>query len=370
MSVTKEINDKTRSIEEVLSSFKFDGGVEKYYAYGNGHINDTFKVECENKNYILQRINTDTFKDPVSLIENIKLVTQHVQKKNESLGLKDVQTLTLIELNTGGYLYKDSTGYYWRAYDFVENTVSYDLVEKPEHFYESAVAFGRFQASLSDFDPSQLVETIPDFHNTPNRVRLLKEAIELDPQSRLKLVQEEVAFVLEREAFTSKFTELYEEGTLKKRVTHNDTKLNNVLLNAETGSAVCVIDLDTVMPGFVLDDFGDSIRFGANTALEDEKDLTKVRFDMNLFDVYIEGFLKGAGDSITDLEISLFPESAKMMTLECGIRFLTDYLMGDTYFKTQYDEHNLVRCRTQFKLIKEMEDHWSEMEKITSKYMQ
>lgn len=358
-------------IEEAIASFRFEGELLNWIPYGNGHINDTFKVSFTEKNYLLQRINTDTFTEPELLMRNIKLVTSHIYDKIKKEGgdtergvLKLIPTKEKSEI-----LYQDSNGYYWRAYDFIEDAISYDLVEKEEHFYQSAVAFGQFQSYLMDFDAEQLHETIPDFHNTPVRYQQLMEAIKNDSHHRVQYVQKEIEFVQKREEFTHLFMNYLKEGKLERKVTHNDTKLNNVLIDAETDKAVCVIDLDTVMPGLALDDFGDSIRFGASTALEDEPDLNKVDIDLNLYDRYIKGFLEGAKGSITDFEIEHFPEAAKMLTLECGIRFLTDYLQGDEYFKTTYSEHNLVRARTQFKLVQEMELKWDKMEAITKKYL-
>ncbi|CAM3624125.1 phosphotransferase enzyme family protein [Erysipelothrix urinaevulpis] len=364
------IKEETR-VQNAIDAFNFQGEQLAWIPYGNGHINDTYKVDFSEKNYILQRINHHTFKDPESLVKNIEYVTKHIKEKMPEGSNFDREVLQLISLkNDNSYLFNDEYGNYWRAYLFVEDSVSFDQVENKEQFYESAYAFGLFQYYLSDFDATVLSETIKDFHNTPVRLQNLKDAIEKDPLDRLKNVEEEVNFALERSEFTHLFTQLFQEGTLKKRVTHNDTKLNNVLLDKDNHKALCVIDLDTVMPGFVLDDFGDSIRFGASTGLEDEKDLSKITIDLDLYEAYIQGFLKGAQNKIENTEIELFPEASKMMTLECGMRFLTDYLLGDTYFKTHYDDHNLVRTRTQFKLVAEMENQWEQMKTITHKYLQ
>lgn len=363
------INTDKEHVDRVIKAFDFKGDVIDYCPYGSGHINDTFKVKCENANYILQRINSDTFNNPAELMKNIELVTQHIKNKMSPESDIDREVLQLIRLvNSDEYLYIDGDNY-WRAYLFIEDSLSFDIVSDDNVFYQSGYAFGEFQYYLKDFESSLLTETIKDFHNTPERLVNLKKAIELNPCDRVKDVQKEIDFALEREPFTNLFVDLYNEGKLKKKVTHNDTKLNNVLFDDKTKKAICVIDLDTVMPGFVLDDFGDSIRFGASTALEDEKDLDKVSISLNLFDKYISGFLEGSRNTIETHEIELFPEASKMMTLECGMRFLTDYIMGDVYFKTGYPDHNLDRTRTQFKLVSDMESKWEQMKSISGKYL-
>lgn len=354
---------------ELIEAFQFEGELLSYKPYGSGHINDTFYFEFTNDKYILQRINTDIFTKPYELMENIEGVTLFLKEKIiEDGGNPDRETLNIILTKDGKNVYKDSEGHYWRTYDFVDDAYSYDLVESPEDFYQSGVAFGTFQYRLADFPIEKLNFTIENFHHTPKRYQTFLKAVEQDVVGRAKYVTEEIEAIKEQAEFVNILWDLHAEGKLPLRVTHNDTKLNNVLFDKVSKQAICVVDLDTVMPGFSLDDFGDAIRFGASTALEDEKDLDKVRFDIDLFDVYIEGFLKGANGSLTDLEIDLFPEGAKMMTLECAIRFLTDYLEGDTYFKTAYDDHNLVRTRTQIKLVQEMDRQWDEMKKVVKKH--
>ena len=320
-------------INEALNAFKFEGKYISHTRYGNGHINDTFLVVTDSEKYILQRINHYTFKDPEALMENIKNVTEFIAKQVKARqGDTKREVLTLINTLDEQVLFQDSIGSYWRAYLFIDEAITYDLVENPEDFYQSALAFGKFQRDLAAFPAEKLHETIPKFHHTPNRLLALKEAILEDPKDRVKDVQAEIDFILQREAFTSLFIDLHEEGKLEKKVTHNDTKLNNVMIDINTNEAICVIDLDTVMPGFSLDDYGDSIRFGASTALEDERDLSKVDFDLELFELYTKGYIEGSENTLTDLEISLFPSAAKMLTLECGIRFLTDHILGDHYF--------------------------------------
>ena len=238
----------------------------------------------------------------------------------------------------------------------------------PKLFYETGNAFGRFQQMLSDFPSASLFETIPDFHNTPLRYQALLQAVQADPKGRLKNVSDEMAFFLDHADDYGVAERMKASGELPLRVTHNDTKLNNIMIDDKTGEGICVIDLDTIMPGLSIFDFGDSIRFGANHSAEDERDLSKVNFDLPLFDIYTKGFLEGAAGTLTDAEKEYLPWGAKLMTLECGIRFLTDYLEGDTYFKIHRDGQNLDRCRTQFKLVRDMEARWDEMAAVVKKY--
>ena len=251
---------------------------------------------------------------------------------------------------------------------FVEGTVCLQAVEDPEQFYQSAVAFGNFQRLLAGYDASTLHETIAKFHDTRNRFANFKKALEADACGRARDVQPEIDFVLAREKDCAVLMDQLEAGKLPLRVTHNDTKLNNILMDKKTGTGICVIDLDTVMPGLALNDFGDSIRFGANHCAEDEKDLSKVNFDLDLFEIYTKGFLEAAGDALTAAEKENLPWGAKLMTLECGIRFLTDYLEGDHYFRVHREGQNLDRCRTQFKLVSDMEANWDKMSAIVAKY--
>ena len=253
-------------------------------------------------------------------------------------------------------------------YPFIEGTVCLQSVDKPEQFYESAKAFGHFQRLLSGYDASTLHETIAKFHDTRNRFANFKKALDADACGRAKDVQAEIDFVLAREKDCAVLMDLLEAGKLPLRVTHNDTKLNNILMDKATGTGICVIDLDTVMPGLALNDYGDSIRFGANHSAEDEKDLSKVNFDIELYEIYTKGFMEAAGDALTPAEKEYLPWGAKLMTLECGIRFLTDYLEGDHYFRVHREGQNLDRCRTQFKLVSDMENCWEQMKAIAAKY--
>ncbi|MCY1713825.1 phosphotransferase enzyme family protein [Caproiciproducens galactitolivorans] len=360
-------------LPSIVKKFQFEGQFVGLLPYGSGHINDTysvvFQMEERVNRYILQRINTNVFCDPVELMENVVSVTRYLYNAIEKAGGDPKrETLNLIPTEDGSYYFEDGDGGFWRAYLFIENTVTLQQTRNKEDFYESARSFGRFQLLLAGYPAETLHETIPLFHNTPNRIFQFKEALKADGKGRAAGVQKEIDFVMEREEFTHTLVDLQAQGKLPLRVTHNDTKLNNVLIDADTGLGICVIDLDTVMPGLSLNDFGDSIRFGASTAAEDEPDLSKVHFDLDLFEAYTKGYLEVAGTVLTDAEIDNLPVGAKMLTLECGIRFLTDYLAGDVYFKTDRPDQNLDRARTQFKLVKDMEEKWDAMFEIVKKH--
>lgn len=337
-------------------------------SHGNGHINDTFLVETQDKwnlkKYILQKVNSNVFKKPEQVIENIVKVTGFLKVRADS----EREVLSLIPTKDGNTYFKDDIGDVWRMYNFIDNAICLDIVDDEQDFYECAFAFGKFQRDLSHFPADTLYETIPNFHNTPVRFGAFLSAVTADKCNRANGVKDEIDFVISRQDFYSTLIDAEHKGELPLRVTHNDTKSNNVMLDATTRKALCVIDLDTVMPGYSVTDFGDAIRFGASTAAEDEKDLNKVHFSIKLYKSYLKGFLDGCGGKLKKSEIMLLPEGAKMMTIECGMRFLADYLSGDTYFKTGYPEHNLVRAKTQFKLVKEMEEHWAEMKEAVSKY--
>jgi N-acetylhexosamine 1-kinase len=300
----------------------------------------------------MQKMNTNVFPDPDNLMRNICGVTEHLKANG-------IETLDVIPTRAGESFLKEEECY--RVYAFIENTVTYQKVTDAKVFYNSGKAFGEFQNYLSEFDASKLTETIARFHDTPKRFNDFKAALDADKLDRAKECQKEIQFILERENTYGKAVEGLKNGTLPLRVTHNDTKLNNILMDAETNEARAVIDLDTIMPGSMLYDFGDSIRFGASTAAEDEKDLDKVHFDINLYKAYADGYCGAVKSSITQAEKELLPYGAYLMTIECGMRFLTDYLSGDTYFSTKYEGHNLVRCRTQLKLANEMEKSFDEM---------
>lgn len=346
----------------IAEKFSVEGEIKSVTPYGNGHINDTFLVEADKK-YILQRINDYVFQKPLEVISNIEKVLAHI-----SGNLSDKrESLTFVKAKDGKNYVLDESGC-WRMYDFINDAFSPETVESTEEFYRCGYAFGNFQRKLADFPAEQLNETIPDFHNTPKRFARFIQVVTEDKLDRVKNALPEIQFAREHESLCRELYDAFYAGKLPLRVTHNDTKCNNIMLDKETKNPLCVIDLDTVMPGFSVNDFGDSIRFGAATAAEDETDTDKMTIDLDLFEAFTKGFAEGAGGLLTKTEMELLPVGAKMMTFECGMRFLTDYLEGNVYFKTKYDEHNLVRCRTQFKLLSEMEKHWDEMVKINAKY--
>ncbi len=356
-------------ITNAIKNFDLCGNPRGCIPYGNGHINDTFLVVCDGENgiqhkYVLQSVNNNVFKKPEQVMENIEKVTEYLRK----IVANPREVLTLARTLNDSTYYKDKDGRCWRLYDYVTDSVCLEPPVEPEDFYQCAVAFGKFQRYLTDFPAETLYETIPDFHNTPKRYENFLKAVEEDKCGRASGVKEEIEFIKARKEFYSVLLDSYKEGKLPLRVSHNDTKSNNVMLDEKTHEALCVIDLDTIMPGFSVTDFGDAIRFGASTATEDEKDLSKVSMDIEMFRIYTKGFLEGTGGELPDAEVMLLPEGAKMMTIECGMRFLTDYLEGDTYFKTAYSDHNLDRCRTQLKLVADMEAKWDEMKAIVKEY--
>ncbi|MCM1174618.1 MAG: aminoglycoside phosphotransferase family protein [Blautia sp.] len=361
-------------IEEAAAQFAAEGTLAEQRHYGNGHINDTFLLVYEmpggaKKQYILQRMNHDIFKRPRQLMENIVNVTEYLRERILSQGGEpERETLNVIKTHDGENYYRDDGGNYWRMFLFIERTICLEKVESAKDFYDSAVAFGNFQRMLADYPAEKLHETIPNFHNTPSRFLDFQKAVKEDKMGRAASVKEEIAFALAREKDTSILTTLLADGKLPLRVTHNDTKLNNILFDAESRKALCIIDLDTVMPGLSHYDFGDSIRFGACTGEEDEKDLSRIELDLSLYEVFTKGYLEGCGGRLTDKEIEMLPMGAKLMTYECGIRFLADYLEGDVYFKVHRDGHNLDRARTQFRLVADMEAKWDEMQAIVEKY--
>ncbi len=363
------------NIIKIVEKFKFKGKFIKAEPFGFGHINSTFVAYFEEedssvKRYIIQKINTNIFKSPENLMENIENVTNHLKNKVISYGGNpNRETLIIVKTNDGKSFYKNESGECFRAYIFIENAKTYQLVENPNHFYNSGKAFGKFQEYLSDFPADNLYETIQDFHNTAKRYETFLEAVKNNIKDRAAEVQEEIQFVMDRAEDTRVLVDLLNENKLPLRVTHNDTKFNNVMIDDITGEGICVIDLDTVMPGSALFDFGDSIRSGATTAEEDDPRLSNVSLSLELFESFTRGFLESAGKSLTELEIENLPFSAKLLTFECGMRFLTDYLNGDTYFRIHREKHNLDRARNQFKLVQDMEEKLEEMKLIVAKYI-
>lgn len=347
--------------ETAITHFCTDGAPVSCKEFGHGHINSTYMVNTDNGHrYILQCINQYVFTDPKAVMENVGAVVSYLRERVED----PKEVLNFLVSDTDTYYHVDESGEYWRCYEFADG-ICLEAPESDQDFYESAIAFGRFQELLKEFPAETLHETIPMFHNTVNRYRLFRQALQADRVGRAASVKEEIAFITEREEEAGTLVRLLECGQLPLRVTHNDTKLNNVLLDGKTRKAMCVLDLDTVMPGSSLYDFGDSIRFGAATAAEDEPDLSKMEMNLNLFRVYTAGYL-AACRSLTKKETELLPLGAKIITLELAVRFLTDYLDGDRYFKTEYPEHNLVRARTQLKLVADMEAKWEQMQNIVA----
>ncbi len=360
-------------LREVLDAFAFPATLLGAVHYGQGHINDTFCVVCQPQEgdcvrFILQGLSSAAFPHPEELMENFVGITAFLREKILSAGGDPLrETLSVVKTRDGKNFYTDSAGQVWRLMPFVENTDCFQSAT-PELFEASARTFGRFQYMLQGYPAETLHETIVKFHDTENRYEKFIAALEADKLNRARDVQAEIQFVLDRKADCSVALQALRDGKLPLRVTHNDTKLNNILIDRDTHEGICVIDLDTTMPGLSINDFGDSIRFGANHAKEDEKDLSKVNFDMELYEAYTRGFLEGAQGSLTEEELRYLPWGARLMTLECGIRFLTDYLDGDHYFHIHYPEQNLDRTRTQFKLVKDMEEQFEEMAAVVSKY--
>ncbi|HOD02759.1 MAG: N-acetylhexosamine 1-kinase [Firmicutes bacterium ADurb.Bin300] len=357
-------------IKSIIVNFPFEGEFIDYYPVNNGHINDTFVIEFENKfgeinSFLLQKINVSVFKNPDELMKNILGVTDFLKKKIiKSGGDPDRECLTVIKTKDGQPFFYDERFGHWRCYNYISDSYSIDFISSPEVFMNAAKAFGKFQKMLSDYPIDTLYDTIPNFHNTSSRYADFINAVEQNLSGRLDTCLPEVEFAKARKADADVLVNLLNKGKLPLRVTHNDTKLNNVMFDKASGESICIVDLDTVMPGLSLYDFGDSIRFGANTAAEDERDLSKVSLDLELFELYVRGYLSQAGDSLTEREINYLPFSAKLMTYECGMRFLTDYINGDKYFRVHFPDHNLVRCRTQFALVADIEQKLEKMKRI------
>lgn len=357
----------------IQQSFSLPGEYDTFEALNDGHINTTYRLRFRGpdgkaETYVVQKINLNVFHDPDVLMQNIVGVTTHLQKKIAARG-GDVrrETLNFLPAADGKYYIRDGAGDCWRCYYHVGGVYTCNTIDSEAVFFSAGEAFGAFQNELADYPSEQLSETIPNFHNTVSRYRDFERAAAENLSGRAEQAQAEIDFVRARERDAHVLVDLLESGELPLRVTHNDTKLNNILFDKETNKGLCIIDLDTVMPGLALYDFGDSIRFGANTASEDEPDVSKVSLSLPLYEAYARGYLKSAGQSLTDAEIQCLPFSAKLMTYECGMRFLTDFLNGDTYFKTAYPEHNLVRCRTQLALVADMEKKAEEMRAATAR---
>lgn len=357
-------------IKSVIAAFTADEYLS-HSPLGCGHINSTFKVELKGAdgeyNVVLQKINTSIFQDYKGLMNNIVGVTEYLRERLSPEEDPMRAVMKVVPALNGEY-YAEVKGDIWRVYVYVTDTTTYQQIEKPEDFYNCGFAFGDFQQRLADYPAAKLCETIPNFHHTPTRFETFKKAVEQDVCGRAESVRQEIDFALARENLANSVAGLLESGEIPYRVTHNDTKLNNILFDNFTGKTLCVVDLDTVMPGAACYDFGDCIRFGASSAPEDEKDLSKVYMNLNLYREFAKGYLSVAAKFLTEKELPTLAVGSALMTFECGIRFLTDYLQGDTYFKTSYEGQNLDRCRTQFKLVADMETKMDEMQAIVKEY--
>lgn len=356
----------------IYEHFAIKGDFVECVRYGEGHINDTFKLTVNDGGkevrYILQRINNRLFTEVDKLMRNIELVTSFCRKSVEKRGGDPMrECLNVVPTKDGKSYYFDGTNYF-RVYVFIENATTYQIVRDPRDFYESAVAFGNFANLLADFDASQLYEVLPNFHNTKVRFDNFMKAVEADAFGRKAEVEKEIGWVLDHKYLCGEIVDRIESGKIPLRVTHNDTKLNNVMLDNATGKGLAVIDLDTVMPGSLCYDFGDSIRFGCNPAAEDEPDISKVNFRFDLYESYLKGYLSAVGESITEEERKMLPVGAVLMTYECGMRFLTDYLEGDVYFRTHRPKQNLDRAHTQFKLVDDMLSVMDRMSEAVKRY--
>lgn len=348
-------------MNEILCHFQIDGNPVREEPVGSGHVNRTYHVVTDvGREYTLQRISRVAFHHPEELVENIAAVTDYLSKTAGD----GEEVLHLIPAEDGRFFYIDAEGEYWRLYDYLTGGLCLDLPRTPADFYQCALAFGRFQERLADFPADTLYETIPNFHNTVERLRTFRAVVERDRLGLAHTAQREIAFVLNRERQAGILTAMRDRGELPLRVTHNDTKLNNVFLDSRTGKARCVLDLDTVMPGLAVLDFGDAVRFGASTAPEDERDLSKVSVDLGMFRTYTEGFLTACGKSLTETEIENLVLGAWTISVELGSRFLADYLEGDAYFSIHRPGQNLDRARAQFKLAADIERQWETMQAI------
>lgn len=349
---------------EAIRRFKHHGNVISCERYGSGHVNHTYLVVTDTGDwYILQKINTSVFRDYKGLMNNLVAVTRHLAAKVSD----PREVLTTIGCHDGADYLVAEDGDVWRLYVFVKDSICFDQATTPELFAASATAFGNFQNMLADFPAEVLTETIPNFHHTVKRYEALERAIEADVKGRAASVKDEIEYAMSVRPFASTLINFHESGELPLRVTHNDTKLNNVLFDKTTHKGVCVIDLDTVMPGFVVNDFGDSIRFGAVLASENEKDLSKIVLNKDYYESYTKEFIAATRGKLSEFELRLLPVGAKMMTLECGVRFLTDYLNGDIYFHINYPDQNLDRCRTQFQYVRDMDSKWDYMNDVVDR---
>ena len=356
---------------KIAAQFKLHGTIDNIEPFGKGHINDTYRIQTKEDDlpdYILQRKNHEVFKDIPGMMDNIVRVTDHIRKKLNEKQERDIdkKVLTHIQTPVGSYFHKDAAGNFWTVFLLIPGSHSVENIQKPEHAYLAGKGFGRFQKQLEDLPNPQLNETIIDFHNIEYRFRKFKKALKANHENRSVKCQTETEFAFTREKEMQTLINAQREGKIPLRITHNDTKINNILFD-KFGQILCVIDLDTVMPGLVHFDFGDAIRTAANTAAEDETDLTKIRLNLEIFEAFSKGFLEETASFLNEKEIQLLPHSVRFMTFIMGLRFLTDFLEGDVYYKTGHPEHNIERARAQFKLVAETEKHENEMGKIIRK---
>lgn len=359
-------------LEAVLAAFDFAGEVVACEPFSGGHINDSFRLICRasegTTGYLLQRINARVFRAPAQVMENIQRVTEHVARRLAAGGVADLtrRTLTLTATKAGAAFHRAADGAYWRAYRFIERTRVHALVETAAQAEQAGRAFGEFQRLLADLPPPRLHETIADFHNTPVRYGALERACAADVCQRARQATAEIGFARRHRPLADVLLDLQRRGAIPERVVHNDAKITNVLLDEVTGVALCVVDLDTVMPGLSLFDFGDMVRSMTCPAAEDETDLARVEVQPTLFAALARGYVSAAGAFLTETERAHLVTAGKLITLEQGVRFLTDYLAGDTYYKTQWPEHNLERCRAQFKLLQSLQRQEHELNRIVA----
>jgi len=356
------------SVQQIFEHFVKNTPVESIQCFGTGHINDTLRVKTipdDSPDYVLQRINHHIFKDVPRLMRNIELATTFMREKLNAMPGCDAsrEVMQLVYCLNGDSFMKDTNGNYWRCYIYINNTLSYDNVDSEAKAHEGGKIFGRFQSLLSDMDACLLTETIPHFHDLERRMYTFRQTVKSNPAGRAGEVEAEIRFAEDRSIELLLLNQMIADGKIPLRITHNDTKFNNILFDA-TGKALCVTDLDTVMPGSILHDFGDAIRTGASTADEDEADLQKMSMDINLFKAYARGYLSEANVFLLPIEMENLALSARFMTFIIGLRFLTDYLDGDHYFKTHFSDHNLRRSRAQFKLLQTMEKQYAQMQEI------
>lgn len=360
-------------LAKITSAFEIEGTFKSGAPYGSGHINDTFQVVVQAKGgdvrFILQRINHNIFKNPVTLMENIQRVTKHIAAKVKARGGDLIkEAMQIVPAKDKKVYHQDAAGNYWRSYVFIEGASTHDILETNEQAYQAAKAFGQFARDLEDIGGARLTETIPNFHHTVKRFEALEDAIKKDKVNRKGQCEKDIQWALTKKSFCALIVDGIAKGLIPERITHNDTKINNVMLDDKTGQCKAVIDLDTVMPGSALYDFGDLVRTSVSTCVEDEKDVSKINVRLDRFEALVKGFLEGAGKCLTKTEIEYLPLCGRIITFECGIRFLTDFLDGDNYFKVHRENHNIERARSQFQLVKKMEELEKEMIAIVKKY--